>query len=136
MVCESKKDWILYVFPIVMEPVIILSNIYKGSLQGESIILFILFSSMLLLFIFINMLTIKYVFTETELVIKTCLFKIVIKLNKVTCVRRTWGIYSFSASSCEQLKLTYVNGKIISISPKDLFVVEEYIHSCISKNIE
>lgn len=68
-----------------------------------------------------------YVFSESELLIKTCMFKTMVKLDKITDVKRERGLYSFSASSYEQLKLIYSDGRKVGISPKGMLAVEKYI---------
>ena len=78
-------------------------------------------------FFAVNMLTIRYIVTETELIIKTCMFKTVLKLDKIKEIRQEGGGYSFSASSMEQLRLLYNDGQKIRFSPQNLSEFEEML---------
>ncbi len=127
MVCKAKIDWIIYIFPLMLEIVVTISNICKRTMSVECILIITFISSVILLFLSINMLTITYIFSESELLIKTCMFKTRVKLDKIMDVKRERGLYSFSASSYEQLKLIYSDGRKIGISPKDMPAVEKYI---------
>lgn len=127
MVCKAKIDWTIYTFPLLFEIIITVSNICKKTMSVESIIMSTLISSIILLFLIVNMLTITYTFSEAELLIKTCMFKSIVKLNQITDVEQERGFYSFSASSYEQLKLIFSDGRKLGISPKDIPAVENYI---------
>ena len=127
MVCKAKIDWAIYTFPLLFEIIITVSNICKKTMSVESIIISTLISSIILLFLIVNMLTINYTFSEAELLIKTCMFKSIVKLNQITDVKQERGFYSFSASSYEQLKLIFSDGRKLGISPKDIPAVENYI---------
>lgn len=127
MVCKAKIDWTIYTFPLLFEIIITLSNICKKTMSVEGIIMSTLISSIILLFLIINMVTITYTFSEAELLIKTCMFKSIVKLDQITDVKQERGFYSFSASSYEQLKLMLSDGRKFGISPKDIPAVENYI---------
>lgn len=135
MIYKAKKDKTVVVIPIVVETLIIFSRLYRNTTNIISILLIIVISSMLVLFILINMLTIKYIITDTHLIIKTCFFKNALCLNKIIKVERTYGGYSFSASSCKQLKLIYADNTTIRISPSNLNVFEQVLNESINSNI-
>lgn len=127
MVCKAKVDWTIYIFPFILEIIITVSNICKKTMSVEGILMTTFISSIILLFLLTNMLTITYTFSESELLIKTCMFKTIVNLEQITVIKQERGLYSFSASSYEQLKLIYSDGRKIGISPKDMAAVEKYI---------
>lgn len=120
MVYESQKDKEILIFPIVYVIISILIRLFCTELSLGTIWTVVILVGCTGLFVFCNMLTIQYIITETELIIKTVMFKTVLKLELITEIRKRKGIYSFSASSREQLQLTYLNGMKINISPVDV----------------
>ena len=122
----------VYLFPIVMFSITVLVDAFKGEFDLGTFLVTALIAAIVFGFFAVNMLTIRYIVTETELMIKTCMFKTVLKLDKITEVRQEGGGYSFSASSMEQLKLLYNDGQKIRISPQNLREFEEMLNEKIA----
>lgn len=134
MIYKAKKDKEIYLFPIMMMMIVVILKVYKNDFDVESILVFVLLSSVIVLFVLFNMITIEYVLGESELIIRTGMFKTVLKLEQIVKIEQSKGIYSFSSSSREQLKLTYISGRVISISPLNLIEFEEHLNKCIKNN--
>ena len=132
MIYKAKKDKMVYLFPIVMFSITVLVDAFKGEFDLGTFLVTALIAAIVFGFFAVNMLTIRYIVTETELMIKTCMFKTVLKLDKITEVRQEGGGYSFSASSMEQLKLLYNDGQKIRISPQNLREFEEMLNEKIA----
>lgn len=126
MIYKAKKDKFVYIFPVAMFIVTVLADVFGGGFD-ISLLATALIAAIVLGFFTVNMLTIRYIVTETELIIKTCMFKTVLKLDKIKEIRQEGGGYSFSASSMEQLRLLYNDGQKIRISPENLREFEEML---------
>lgn len=127
MTYKAKVDKMVYVFPVTMFGITVLVEVLSGKFDTGTFAVTALIAAIVFGFFAVNMLTIRYIVTETELIIKTCMFKIVLKLEKITEIRQEGGGYSFSASSMEQLKLRYNDGQKIRISPQNLREFEEML---------
>lgn len=128
MIYKAKKDKFVYFFPMAMFSVTVLIDVFRGGFDLGTFLMTALIAAIVLGFFAANMLTIRYIVAETELIIKTCMFKTVLKLDKIKEIRQEGGGYSFSASSMEQLKLLYNDGQKIRISPQNLREFEEMLN--------
>ena len=117
MVFESKKDIsVIWIFLGALCGIILGKKVSgAGGIVGVMVI-WAIFSA----FMITNMFTIRYIITDGELIIKTCMFKKRLKLHRITAIAETRGGYSFTASAMEQLKLTYLSDTKIRSSPKDM----------------
>ena len=127
MIYKAKVDKMVYLFPVIMFLITVLVDVLRGGFDLGTFLVTALIAAIVFGFFAVNMLTIRYIVTERELIIKTCMFKTVLKLDKITEVRQEGGGYSFSASSMEQLKLQYNDGQKIRISPQNLREFEEML---------
>jgi len=127
MIYKAKVDKMVYLFPVIMFLITVLVDVLRGGFDLGTFLVTALIAAIVFGFFAVNMLTIRYIVTERELIIKTCMFKTVLKLDKITEVRQEGGGYSFSASSMEQLKLQYNDGQKIRISPENLREFEEML---------
>ncbi len=127
MIYKAKVDKMVYLFPVIMFLITVLVDVLRGGADLGTFLVTALIAAIVYGFFAVNMLTIRYIVTETELIIKTCMFKTVLKLDKITGIRQEGGGYSFSTSSMEQLKLLYNNEKKIRISPENLKEFEELL---------
>ena len=125
MVYKSKIDKEILFFLILYVAISIIVRLLSGELSHETIWMVVILVGCIGLFVFSNMLTIRYIITERELIIKTFMFKTVLKLERITEIKKRRGIYSFSSSSRDQLQLIYSDGMKINISPVDLDEFEE-----------
>lgn len=120
MVYKSKIDKGIFVFPILYVVISIIVRLLCGELSAGTIWTLVIVVGCVGLFVFSNMFTIQYIITERELIIKTFMFKTVLELERIAEISKGKGIYSFSASSRDQLQLIYFNGVKINISPVEL----------------
>ena len=127
MVYKAKKDKNIYLIPIFSTLLSVLIKYFTQSAGANTIFTTLVTATVVWLFMLINMLTIRYIVTDTELTSKTCMFKTVLKLDKITEVKRGTGGYTFSTSSMEQLKLRYHDGQKFSISPENREEFEEML---------
>lgn len=127
MVYKARIDKEIFILPIVMVVLAISAKLCSRNLEWESLLVVAISGGVVFAFVLSNMLTIKYIITETELIIKTVVFKTTLKLDKITKIEQVKGIYSFSASSREQLKLTYFNGVRVCISPQNIIEFEKHL---------
>ena len=133
MIFDAKKDTGVIASPIVAAIFLAITMLFNKTRSPNSLWVAGLIGGILLAFILCNMLTIKYILTEEELIIKTCFLKTVLKLEKIVQIVHAKGPYSFSASSYEQLKLTYIDGQKIRISPQRMAEFEECLAQAIEK---
>ena len=117
MVFESKKD-----IGVIWIYIGALCGIILGkSVQGaDSLVAVMVIWAVFVAFMITNMYTIRYIITDSELIIKTCMFKKRLKLNRFSTITPVRGGYSFSASSPDQLQLMYLSDTKIRVSPKDV----------------
>lgn len=133
MVFESKKDiGFIWIFLGALCGIILGKKVQgAGSLVAVMVIW-----TVFVAFMITNMYTIRYIITDSELIIKTCMFKWKLKLNRFTAIAEARGGYSFTASSMEQLKLTYMSDTKIRISPKDMEGFKTSLLTAIKANKE
>ena len=119
MVFESKKDkGIVWAF----------TGAFIGALVGmkltdmgmDVIVVVLVIWGLFSAFMLTNIYTIRYIITDSELIIKTCMFKKRLKLNRFSTITPVRGGYSFTASSPDQLQLMYLSDTKIRVSPKDV----------------
>lgn len=117
MVFESKKDiGVIWIFTGALCGIIL-----GKSVQGaSSLVAVMVIWAVFVAFMITNMYTIRYIITDSELIIKTCMFKKRLKLNRFSTITPVKGAYSFSAASMDQLQLMYMNDTKIRVSPKDV----------------
>ena len=89
-------------------------------LDLDGIIVVVGISGLFCAFMLSNIYTIQYIITDSELIIKTCMFKKRLKLNRFSTITPVRGGYSFSASSPDQLQLMYLSDTKIRVFPKDV----------------
>ncbi len=117
MVFEAKKDiGVIWIFTGALCG-IILGNKLQGA--GGLVTFFVIWA-VFVAFMITNMYTIQYIITDSELIIKTCMFKKRLKLNRFSTITPVRGGYSFTASSMDQLQLIYLSDTKIRVSPKDV----------------
>ena len=120
MVYKAERDIQVILIPLFMEVIIIIQRLLIKTLNIRELFLTFIFCTIVVAFILSNILTIKYICTEEELIIKTCFYSKRLEYKKIARIERKVGGYSFSASSCNQIRLTYIDKQIIKISPKKI----------------
>lgn len=117
MVFESKKDiGVIWIYIGALCGIIL----GKSVLGAGSLVAVMVIWAVFVAFMITNMYTIRYIITDSELIIKTCMFKKRLKLNRFSTITPVRGGYSFSASSPDQLQLMYLSDTKIRVSPKDV----------------
>lgn len=119
MVYKAKKDKNIFLIPVFSTLLSVLMKCFLQTDGANTIFTTLVTATVVWLFMLVNMLTIRYIVTDEELIIKTCMFKTVLKRDKITEVKQGTGGYTFSTSSIEQLKLRYHDGQKFSISPEN-----------------
>jgi hypothetical protein len=117
MVFESKKDiGVIWIYIGALCGIIL----GKSVLGAGSLVAVMVIWAVFVAFMITNMYTIRYIITDSELIIKTCMFKKRLKLNRFSTITPVRGGYSFTASSPDQLQLMYLSDTKIRVSPKDV----------------
>lgn len=119
MVYESKKDKGI-VWAFIGSFIGALVGLKVINLDLADIIVVVGIWGLFCAFMLSNIYTIQYIITDSELIIKTCMFKKRLKLNRFSTITPVRGGYSFSASSPDQLQLMYLSDTKIRVSPKDV----------------
>ena len=117
MLFESKKDiGVIWIYIGALCGIIL----GKSVLGAGSFVAVMVIWAVFVAFMITNMYTIRYIITDSELIIKTCMFKKRLKLNRFSTITPVRGGYSFTASSPDQLQLMYLSDTKIRVSPKDV----------------
>lgn len=127
MIYKAKKDINIILSPLILEILLVLYKVFFEPIKVEQTIVAILLCDLLLSFYWIILYTVHYVCTDSELIIKNIFFEKKIIFADIKKVKRVIGIYSFSASSCNQIEIIYGDMQKIRISPIDIDVCEEYL---------
>lgn len=127
MVYKSQVDKGAYIIPICVLLLSIVLSMFDGKINRHNIWIVILLVGLWLLFIFINATTIRYVLTESELIVKSCMYKTTIKTHEIKSVKQIKGVCTAYALSMNQLELSCINGRKLRISPQEIEEFEEQL---------
>ncbi len=127
MVFKANYDTHIITVPILMIFFWVVNKLTQETINYWEVIWIIILSGGIYAFVLGNMLSIKYICTETELIIKSCFFSNIIRLEEIKKIQRKIGCYSFLAPSSVQLQIVFKDNKKMNIAPRNIDELERHL---------
>ncbi len=124
---KAEKDIGAFLIPLL---ILVISILFTKRITIIAVVIIAVF----VIFLVVNMCTLKYSLSYTELVIQSLWGKKRIDLSKVSSTKRISGGYSMSASSGHQVALYSEDTKLVAVSPKDIEAFENELLKRIKNN--
>lgn len=132
MVYKSQIDKEAYIISIVTLLLSIMLRIFDNTINLANVWIVMLLIFFLVLFVLVNILTTRYILTESELIVKTCMLRTNWKISKIVNIKKIKGRYSLSNLSMYQLEISYADNEKLRVSPKEMDEFEENLREKIS----
>ena len=132
MVYKSQIDKEAYIISIVTLLLSIILRIFDNTINLANVWIVMLLIFFLVLFVLVNILTTRYILTESELIVKTCMLRTNWKISKIVNIKKIKGRYSLSNLSMYQLEISYADNEKLRVSPKEMDEFEENLREKIS----